>query len=171
MTHIKEVHNMDLKKTKVCQKYSKEYHKDYWGKKSKIQCDKCPYFGKCIDQHLLLHHNPDLPYGCQKCGYRAMTEMAITMHTVKVHSEKKFQCKLGCGKMFDNQWYAGFHEKRYCAHSKVKDELIKKDIQNGKHQLHKERMKKTKNYMVREKNMLKDPKEVTACHICDYLWV
>ena len=94
------------------------------------------------------------------------------MHTSKMHNEKKFQCKLGCGKMFDNQWYAGFHEKRYCAHSKVKDELIKEEIENGKHQLYKERMKKTKTYkknVVREMNMLKDPKEVTACHICGHL--
>ena len=168
MTHIWWVHN----KTKVSQKNSKEYHKDYWEKKKKIQCDKCPFFGKCIEEHLLLHHNPDLPYGCQKCGYRAMTEFAIKMHAAKVHSEKKFQCKLGCGKMFDNQWYAGFHEKRYCANSKVKDELIKKDINNDKHQLYKERMKKAKTYkknVVREMNMLKDPKEVTACHICGLL--
>merc|ERR1712108_79730 len=105
-------------------------------------------------------------HGCQKCGYRALNERCITMHTAKMHNEKKFQCKLGCGKMFDNQWYASFHEKRYCTNSKVKDELIKKEIENGKYELHKKRRDKVRKNIVSQMNMLKDPKECTACHIC-----
>ena len=91
------------------------------------------------------------------------------MHTVKVHSEKKFQCKLGCGKMFDNQWYASFHEKRYCTNSKVKDELIKEEIENGKHELHKKRVKLVKKNHIKQMNLLKDQKECTSCHICGHL--
>ena len=179
LTHMKKVHdNKDSNASIICKKNSKnlkERRKELCrinGKmvsKEFIQCDKCPYFGTNIDQHQGNHHNPDLPHGCQLCGYRALTDFAITMHTAKVHKEKKFQCKLGCGKTFENQWYAGFHEKRYCTYSKVKDKLIQKETEDGRRELHKKRAKKVRIKHTRLTNMLKDQKECTACHICGQL--
>ena len=157
---MKDTHKTRSDESKQSNKKHRAKSKEY------IQCDKCPYFGKNIDQHLTHHHNPDLPHGCQKCGYRALNERSISVHTAKVHNEKKFQCKLGCGRMFDNQWYASYHEKRFCTNSKVKAELIKKEIESGKYELHKKRQDKVRSKMVSQMNMLKDPKEVTACHIC-----
>jgi len=159
--HMKDTHQTRSDESKHSNKKNKAYrNKEY------IQCDKCPYFGKNIDQHLDLHHNPDLPHGCQKCGYRALNERSISVHTSKVHKEKKIQCKLGCGRMFDNQWYASYHEKRFCSNSKVKAELIKKEIESGKYELLKKRQYKVRSKRVSQMNLLKDPKEVTACHFC-----
>merc|ERR1719295_492639 len=138
-----------MKEVHECLSYSKHACSNNLPKKSGqkhkvknkeyMQCDKCPYFGKNFEQHQYNHHNPDLPFGCQKCGYRALNERCISVHTAKVHKEKKFQCKLGCGRMFYNQWYTSYHEKRFCTNSKVKAELIKEEIKSGKYELHKKR--------------------------------
>ncbi len=46
-----------------------------------------------LNQHIRDRHNPELPFGCDKCFYRANTEMAIKLHMNAWHEEKKYRCK------------------------------------------------------------------------------
>jgi len=96
------------------------------------QCKKCPYFGRNIYIHDRDQHDPNLPHGCEHCGYRALTPMAINMHMAKVHTVKKYRCTLGCGKSFKDGWYLKRHEERVCPFSSTKEEWKKRDEDSGK---------------------------------------
>ena len=97
----------------------------------KMQCDKCSFFGYNFKEHLYHHHDPNLPYSCDSCGYRALSLRAITIHTAKHHTEKKNHCRLGCGKSFKDPWYLTRHEERFCVHSADKEDWKKREEANG----------------------------------------
>ena len=105
-----------------------------------------------------------------RCEYRALTERCITVHMAKYHKEKKFACKLGCGKMFDNAWYAGRHEKRYCVHSTEKDYWENQEAQNvEKIEAEKKRKAIWKAKSINEMNALRKQGDCIPCHICGVL--
>ena len=97
----------------------------WWLYNVKRQCDQCDYFGFNMQRHMEHHHDPNLPHGCDHCGYRALTSKAITLHISNHHTKKQHHCSLGCGKSFKDPWYLKRHEERLCVNAAVKEKCKK----------------------------------------------
>jgi len=109
------------------------------------KCPRCPAVVKAnhYDMHQKLHHDPALPFGCDECGYRAMTAGSVKHHKGTYHSKKeRIPCQNGCGKWFTDRHYARWHAKRHCEMSLVKGELVQKERDNGRHEKKIEAQKK-----------------------------
>ena len=117
-------------KTHSAQAHEKPKQK-WWLYNVKRQCDQCDYFGFNMQRHMEHHHDPNLPHGCDHCGYKALTSKAINTHISKHHTEKKHHCSLGCGKSFKDPWYLTRHEERFCVHSADKEDWKKREEANG----------------------------------------
>ena len=125
----------------------------------KRQCDQCSFFGFNMSEHLRQHHDPNLPHGCDSCGYRALTPMAINMHKAKLHTEKKHQCTLGCGKMFKDPWYRTRHEERYCVNSAEREEWKQKEETSGRAAMERVKRQERKRERKQKYKNLKELKE------------
>ena len=75
--------------------------------REKMQCPKCPVMvAKChVLKHERLHHDENLPYGCDICSYRSLLPFSIKSHKGLHHKEKKFVCRLGCGQAYTTSGY------------------------------------------------------------------
>ena len=75
--------------------------------REKMQCPKCPLMVAKfhIMKHERLHHDENLPYGCDICSYRSLLPFSIKSHIGIHHKEKKFACRLGCGQAFTTSGY------------------------------------------------------------------
>ena len=144
----------------------------HYKNKDKIQCTQCPYYGKEIEKHSIEHHDPNLPYGCDFCGFRALTDHSVKIHFVKVHKEKQFKCNLGCGKTFDNSWYAKRHEERFCKNlsSEEREKWAQIEIESGRAALQRKRQQVRKSKMRKKYVELNikdtDSNNYTPCPTC-----
>ena len=88
------------------------------GKKEKVQCPHCicMVFPDQFKAHLFNNHDEKLPYQCEFCGYKCLTEMGIKTHNGKYHSKirKRYPCKRGCGQYFSQNFTATRHAKYNC---------------------------------------------------------
>jgi len=103
---------------------------------TKVQCPKCPTVltGKVsFEMHQKIHHDPSLPFACDVCEYRAVTENSIKHHKSYYHSDKeRMPCtNAGCEKTFTDPQYARRHAKRYCEFSTIREELIENEKKSG----------------------------------------
>ena len=174
-THVTEVHAQMMKERRVSQgrpKSNSQSRSTVSRKKTEKdlrQCDKCPYYGKNIDMHNMRHHNPDLPYNCDRCGFRALHKRSINLHKgmyQMYHKEKSFQCSLGCGKMFNRIDVLKLHEKRWCANSATKQFWIQKDQENGRAESQKAKQKSRQSRYLKERTLFLNPDDCTTCHEC-----
>ena len=57
------------------------------------------------------------------CQYRGLTKFTVKTHMGRAHNEKKFKCRLGCGKAFSHKNSEVVHALRYCHLSIKKSEM------------------------------------------------
>ena len=90
-------------------------------KKESVQCPHCVCVlsSSHFTYHMENHHADGLPFGCDFCGYRGLTELVIKTHVARQHSEnqKKHPCKwqmYGCKILFKQGYTRNKHSKYNC---------------------------------------------------------
>ena len=127
------------------------------GKKlDKVQCPHCVcmVFPKRFTAHLFNNHDEKLPYQCEFCGYKSMTDMGMKTHVGRYHSEakKQYPCKNGCGRYFSQNFIATKHAKHHCDLN-PEGKAIGQEITH----VNKERRKKTlKEYTRKRLNLMSE---------------
>jgi len=95
-----------------------DWRENIGGLKVKVKCHSCPQVmcKTVLRKHLVEHHSPELPLGCDLCNYRALTKASIKLHTGQWHNAhaKTLPCTYGCGKYFADQWLVKYHVRRNC---------------------------------------------------------
>merc|ERR1712029_278746 len=102
--------------------------------KQKFPCDKCPSVltrRSHLERHQLLHHSPELPFGCDICQFRGLSKGTIKAHKGNYHETRNYKCQLGCGKTFTTKKFSEIHSLRWCPLSKQKTELTNTEVETG----------------------------------------
>ena len=111
------------------------YHKSKGFQRTKFPCDKCPtsYSRRaCLEKHQRQAHDENLPFGCDLCQFRGLTQQSIAMHKGFHHSSKNYPCPNGCGEYFKGKFYSIAHAKRYCSKITNKAELLAAELEDGR---------------------------------------
>merc|ERR1719489_543683 len=90
-------------------------------------------------------HDEKLPFACQECGYRGLTEFSLQSHVSRYHSKKeRILCEAGCGSTFSQMMSMRWHLKRYCKFSTVKKQMQQREDELGMTERRNKRVEKNK---------------------------
>ena len=122
-----------------------------------MQCDKCPSMvvRTRMKRHQIKHHDPKVPFECDQCQFRGMSQSSIISHKGRYHKAERIPCGNGCGQTFAQTMTMRWHMKRFCPKSTVKEDMIKREVEIGvKHKKYLQSIKSRENMSKKYKETL-----------------